>query len=475
MDYLSLCLICKDENDYLAEWLDYHILAGVERFYIYDNDSQISLRQTLSHYIERGWVVVTDIPGKAMQLQAYDHCLHAYGPNTTWLGFIDTDEFLVPRLALDLKILLKEYEAYGGLAVSSLFFGSGGHKQRPLAGQIAGYRWRTHETFQENKLVKCIVQPAQVVGPNSPHDFIYKETAWCVNEDFKRVDYQRFPNFTHKIQLNHYFCRSEQEIEQKLSRGRGDAGSAWQRQRFQVINAQAAYQDDTIHQNLKKLCPGSAADGAPDASLLERMALKAGACFPPVNLQVRPAPLGWGQTLEALLLAKNQMKEYDQQGRYAEFLNLGIQVIQALPQAVAVYVDMMEISLRLNQPEQAWQFLAQAWRLAPNTYHVANGMAYFFLRVQNYDMAEKTARLLLEIAPSDMESLGFLTEALIGQNRFEDALKIGAPLIEVSARVGELPQKTSLFLIRKLSDYLKSNEGLCCRDSIVEGRPVDQK
>ena len=39
MDYLSLCLICKDENDYLAEWLDYHILAGVERFYIYDDDS----------------------------------------------------------------------------------------------------------------------------------------------------------------------------------------------------------------------------------------------------------------------------------------------------------------------------------------------------------------------------------------------------------------------------------------------------
>ena len=47
MDYLSLCLICKDENDYLAEWLDYHILMGVERFYIYDNESQVSLRETL--------------------------------------------------------------------------------------------------------------------------------------------------------------------------------------------------------------------------------------------------------------------------------------------------------------------------------------------------------------------------------------------------------------------------------------------
>ncbi len=54
MDYLSLCLVCKDENNYLAEWLNYHILMGVERFYIYDNDSQIPVRDTLKDYVRQG-------------------------------------------------------------------------------------------------------------------------------------------------------------------------------------------------------------------------------------------------------------------------------------------------------------------------------------------------------------------------------------------------------------------------------------
>ena len=189
MDYLSLCLICKDENDYLPEWLDYHILMGVDRFYIYDNESRISLRESLADYIARGWAVVMNIPGKAAQLFAYDHCLQTFGSNTFWMGFIDTDEFLVTKSALNLKDFLKGYEEFGGLAVSSLFFGSNHHQNRPSCGQIAGYTLRTRQSFQRNNLIKSIVQPLKAWMPNSPHDFIFKENAWCVNENFLRVDY----------------------------------------------------------------------------------------------------------------------------------------------------------------------------------------------------------------------------------------------------------------------------------------------
>jgi hypothetical protein len=36
-----------------------------ERFYVYDNQSRISCGVTLADYIHRGWVIVTDITGKA--------------------------------------------------------------------------------------------------------------------------------------------------------------------------------------------------------------------------------------------------------------------------------------------------------------------------------------------------------------------------------------------------------------------------
>ena len=39
----SICLICKDENPYINEWLEYHIGIGINHFYIYDNMSTVPI------------------------------------------------------------------------------------------------------------------------------------------------------------------------------------------------------------------------------------------------------------------------------------------------------------------------------------------------------------------------------------------------------------------------------------------------
>lgn len=36
-DYLSIGAIFKDEAPYLAEWIEFHRLVGVEHFFLYDN------------------------------------------------------------------------------------------------------------------------------------------------------------------------------------------------------------------------------------------------------------------------------------------------------------------------------------------------------------------------------------------------------------------------------------------------------
>jgi cytochrome c-type biogenesis protein CcmH/NrfG len=460
MDYLSLCLMCKDENDYLPEWLDYHILMGVDRFYIYDNESQISLRESLKEYIERGWVVVVDISGKAMQLYSYDHCLQTFGANTFWLGFIDTDEFLVPKTTLDLKELLKDYESYGGLAISTFFFGSNSHKTRPEVGQIAAYTRRTHKTFKENEWVKSIIQPKLVMMPNSPHDFIYKENAWCVNESFLRVDGQRFPNCTELIQLNHYFCRSEQEIDQKLSRG--NSGSViWPRRLFNAVNFMATYQDTDIINNLGNLFQRAHIDshGLLTASeapgLLNKIATVASVRYPAL-LEMIPPPRALifrtefsnSEALRAQTQAALDRKEFE------EVKRLILIRLQMMPQNIILYVDLSVNLLDMNDPVAAWQVLTQAWQLSPNNYIVLSGMAFYFLRVKNFCMAEKTCRLLFELAPHDMVALGMMTHSLIGQGRYEEALKVGVPVVELAGQLGELPERMGVFLVKKMADYL---------------------
>lgn len=456
MDYLSLCLICKDENDYLSEWLDYHILMGVDRFYVYDNESGISLRETLRDYIARSWVKVIDIPGQKVQLFAYDHCLQTFGANTFWMGFLDTDEFLVPKTGQDLKEFLKSYEAYAGLAVSSLFFGSNGHTARPEIGQIAAYTRRTHETFSYNELVKCIVQPGLVDLPYSPHDFTYKKNSWCVNEGFLRVDNQEFPNHIEKIQLNHYFCRSEVETDLKIRRGRGDVGIPWQRKRFEIVNQFSNYVDTSICNNLEHLFAQTdiVLNVLMDACALEKMATLARLRIPTPYEYAIPTEVIFRTEIKQFMDFESRFLIVQERGDRAELKEWIIKKIKIFPQRAILFVDLAVCCLYLNDPSSAWQGLTQAWQFAPNSFAVLFGMVYYFLKVKNFELAESTCRLLLEMAPHNLTILGFLTEAMLGQGRNDEALQVGLPVIELSAQLGELPEQMSGFLVKKMADYL---------------------
>lgn len=46
--YVIICAILKDETPYLIEWVEHHLKIGVEHFVLYDNNSIIPARQTLS-------------------------------------------------------------------------------------------------------------------------------------------------------------------------------------------------------------------------------------------------------------------------------------------------------------------------------------------------------------------------------------------------------------------------------------------
>ena len=37
--YLAVCAIAKNEGPYFKEWIEWHHKQGVEKFYIYDNES----------------------------------------------------------------------------------------------------------------------------------------------------------------------------------------------------------------------------------------------------------------------------------------------------------------------------------------------------------------------------------------------------------------------------------------------------
>ena len=69
---LAVVAIMKGEEPYVKEWLDYHLLAGVDHFFIYDNESTPEFKEILQPYINAGIVTYTFYPGKARQYEAYN-------------------------------------------------------------------------------------------------------------------------------------------------------------------------------------------------------------------------------------------------------------------------------------------------------------------------------------------------------------------------------------------------------------------
>ncbi|MBR7025230.1 MAG: glycosyltransferase family 2 protein, partial [Selenomonadaceae bacterium] len=45
---LAVVAIFKNEGHYLKEWLDYHLFAGVEHFYLYNNNSTDNYEEVLA-------------------------------------------------------------------------------------------------------------------------------------------------------------------------------------------------------------------------------------------------------------------------------------------------------------------------------------------------------------------------------------------------------------------------------------------
>lgn len=129
---VSLCLIFKDEGPYLKEWLDYHLLIGVDHFYLYNNNSTDNFREILAPYIEQGTVTLTDFPEKYAQVKAYRDCYERTKGETEWLGYIDTDEYINIIKHNSIKELLDEVSLYPSVLLNWKMFGTSGHLKENL-------------------------------------------------------------------------------------------------------------------------------------------------------------------------------------------------------------------------------------------------------------------------------------------------------------------------------------------------------
>ncbi len=218
--FLTIVTIIKNEGPYLKEWLEFHRIIGVEKFYLYDNESTDETYEILKPYIEKRIVDYTYFPGLKRQMPAYRDAVSKHQYDAKWMAFIDVDEFIIPIENKTLpEFLYNIPQTVSQLCVAWKIYGSNGHLTKGPGLVMQRF---THRSFDSGGRLayKSIINPRQCIWCLSPHKTIaLKKT---VDENF--IDF-KVPISKNKIAINHYKLKSKQEFLQRRSYGSAIYGS----------------------------------------------------------------------------------------------------------------------------------------------------------------------------------------------------------------------------------------------------------
>ena len=231
---LAVCAIFKDEASYLAEWTSFHLLVGVERFYLYDNNSTDDWRAALQPELEAGIVETTDWPkpqSERLQMSAYEHCLKRHRADTRWIAFIDVDEFLFSPAGEPLPSVLIRFASWPGVLAGWRLYGTGGWLTRPEGLVTESYVLRAAEDCSSAWATKPIVNPHRTVPwVRSAHvmqhwtrgnPLRYTTTRWedgTVGSAVVPTPIKPIP--ADRLRINHYRSKSLEEAQAKVRKGR---------------------------------------------------------------------------------------------------------------------------------------------------------------------------------------------------------------------------------------------------------------
>lgn len=225
----AICSIARNENDYLDEWVTYHLNIGFDHIFIYDNNNpdDFSLPQFIEQSIWKDKVTVIDYRGATKaQLTAYNDCYIRQGQSFDWIAFIDIDEFITwgnESRYRSINNYLGSIRQFNVVAINWMFYGDNGKACLEPGGLIQRFP-NPIVGSEQNQHVKLILKTRQsLLFTINPH---------CVEGNARRCDDCqkqitenspfKEPSFK-QLYIRHYGTKTIEEfIKNKMLRGAAD-------------------------------------------------------------------------------------------------------------------------------------------------------------------------------------------------------------------------------------------------------------
>ena len=260
---LGACTIQRNRGRWLTEWVAFHHIVGIKKFYIYLHkctDNSIEIIQQLQKNFDINCFTVPDETWRP-QLVCYQHAYQEFGHHIDWMSFIDGDEFLFPTKTELLAEVIKDfqYEKLSALGVWWACYGSSGHISEPNGLIIENYQHRPPLDIEYNRHIKSIVRGHQgssfSIGPNA---HIFNTIYGTKDENMRAIEFGFTPEIKttyNKLRINHYVCQSQQYFKEfKQNSGAADAGPlAIRPDEWWIKHDRNDEKDDSILKFLPKL------------------------------------------------------------------------------------------------------------------------------------------------------------------------------------------------------------------------------
>lgn len=227
--------IIKDEQQYLDEWIRYHLQTGIDTLFIFEDVGseshkdicgkypQVTLQSILDIFPEsKDEIIELKENGRFIQGKYYARALQWIKDNhdIDWTFLLDADEFLTPTEAF--PGLLTAYQEYDGVLVYWKNFGASGHIRKPLYDKPTWETFSQECSYTEEDWRHRNISKMCFNMKRFKKSFVFGgHTAICnwVRTDFKtsRMDSPTFD----KMYIRHYMTRSWEEYKWKIEK-RGD-------------------------------------------------------------------------------------------------------------------------------------------------------------------------------------------------------------------------------------------------------------
>ena len=226
--FLTMVAIFKNEDDYLEEWLDFHVKQGFDHFYLYDNNDIVPNENTKKILLKHSdkvthikWNNIESDPLRTVQRKAYQNCVSNYNKEFQWLAIADIDEFIYSTNNKSIKDIIEKYtnKDTPSIRIPRFNYGDSFHEKKQKS-VTRSYLFR-EKNFSSYKSINNIDYVDLLRHTHGVHRFLYTTDLNTINHNIyidNSIDNPtefRKNTLSYKnqipLRMNHYYTKSKEE------------------------------------------------------------------------------------------------------------------------------------------------------------------------------------------------------------------------------------------------------------------------